>query len=318
MKRFFLLALFLVFFIPGAAFGKDAGESDAELKTYLSDMNRVFIEIEETIRNFGIKMMPPNVASKQITEGIKKFKELKAPSLFSKDHGLMLSAFESIRDGMQLLSEGEREKSVTLVRGGASALKEAAINIRTIAEKRSLIPPRPVDNKPILPPQAASPILGVTPTPSPHIASPGVDDSVMVGDATSSAQMINLSGIKDAPGLPQVPASNAVVFKGENLSSPFTMTGEIVSVKPQGNSFLVTLKDNLGAAQSVDINPQQCSVIKDSKIVSADEIKKGNFCHVLYAEDGGRNQAAFMVILKPEEVDKKIIFTEQGSKSSPE
>lgn len=280
MKRFFFLVLFLVFF-TSVVFGKDADDSDADLKMYLSDMNKVFIGIEETIRNFSIRMMPPETALKQIVEGIKKFQELKAPPLFSKDHYDMLASFELMREGFKLLSEGKKDQSVALVRKGADLLKETALRIKATAERKGLIPVRQTSNganKPILPPQPVSLVPGVTPTPSPHIASPDLG-SVAINDNTRPGKLF--------------------------------ITGKIISVESREDYLVMTLKDNSGSSVSIDVNPRQCNIMKDNNAVKADEIKEDGLCYIAYTENNKKNQAAFVLILNPEE---KLFMVPQPTK----
>jgi len=217
MKKMFPVIVFCVFALSVNLF---AFESQDELKAYLSDMNKIVIEVEEAMRNLSMKILPAKNASEQISGAIEKFEVLAVPGLFSKDHSDMLSAFRTIRDGLKLFSENEKEESVKLVREGAALLKEAAISIKTKAEKEGLIPARPKTSeapKPILPSQTPSVIAGTSPTPSPLISSPGIEREFITTGTFQSSSEINLQDIPDSPVLKD---KNAETFKNTTKPAP--------------------------------------------------------------------------------------------------
>ena len=116
MKRIFFTLLFFIFVISFSLFAKESG---IELKSYLSSMNMIVIQVEEAMRNFSMKILPAENAAEQLDDAIEKFEALKPPSLFSEDHHNILSSFKDLRDGLKLLSDGERDKSVKLIKRGA-------------------------------------------------------------------------------------------------------------------------------------------------------------------------------------------------------
>lgn len=282
MKKMLLLASVYFFVIATFVF---AEESQEELKAYLSDMSKIVIEVEWAIRNLSIKIFSPKNTAEQISASIEKFQILKVPSMFSKDHNKMLSGFKNMRDGLELLAGGENEKSVIMVREGATFFKKAAISIKNIAEREKLIPssPRASDSrKVILPPQASPSIVGTSPTPSPHIASPDIK-SAFIARGTVSSNEVSLSGI---------PAPVTLIAMGE-----------IVTIKPSRDYFVIKVKDNAGKTIEMDLKPQSCSIMEDNNIVGVSEINKGTTVYVLYSRYGKKNQATFVGILKPEDAE---------------
>lgn len=279
-----------------------AKESQEELKAYLSDMNRIIINVEEAMRNLSMKILPAKDAAEQISASIEKFEILKPPSIFSKDHNSMLSAFKSIRDGLRLLSGGEREESVALVKEGAAFLKNAAINMKTIAEREGLIPARPSEpTKPILPPQTPGPIAGISPTPSPHIASPDIQSDFITQQTKTSAG-IDLGDIPDTASIPRVPSSSTAPLQKTDLSAMLAAVGKIISIDAHGDYFIVGLGDDFGNKLEFGLKPERCGIMIDNKIVSINEIDKGMDSYILYSQSGDRNEAKFITILKPEDV----------------
>ncbi len=217
MRKTFPVILFCIFTLSMHLF---AAESQDELKNYLSSMSRIVIEVEEAMRNLSMKILPAKNAMEQISGAIEKFELLNAPSLFLTDHNDMLSAFKSIRDGLKLFSENEREESVRLVREGAALLKHAAISIKTNAEKQGLIPVRSKTNRgtrPILPSQTPGIIAGTSPTLSPHIASPEIKSEFMTTGAGRPSAGISL---KDIPDTTVPKDKDADLFKDVIKSAP--------------------------------------------------------------------------------------------------
>jgi len=148
MRKIFLSALACIFIVYGAL---SAQENQDEPKKYLSDMNRIVIEVEEAVRNVGLKILPPRNASEQIAASIEKFKVLAPPKLFSEDHNALLSAFEYLRDGLKLFSENQNEKASELVRKGGAVFQTAARSIKATAEREGLIPAKPKEHELVKP-----------------------------------------------------------------------------------------------------------------------------------------------------------------------
>ncbi|MBU4312181.1 MAG: hypothetical protein KJ706_05650 [Candidatus Omnitrophica bacterium] len=216
-KKMFPVIVFCAFALSVNLF---AAESQDELKKYLSDMNKIVIEVEEAMRNLSMKILPAKNAVEQISSAIEKFEVIIAPQLFSKDHAHMLSAFKTIRDGLKLFSENEKEESVRLVREGAALLKETAMGLKTKAEQHGLIPVRPKTveaTKPILPSPTPSAIAGTGPTPSPRISSPVIESEFVTPEAPLSSIEINLDDIPDSPVLKD---KNAEAFKDTTKPTP--------------------------------------------------------------------------------------------------
>lgn len=291
-----IVVLFSFFMVSGQALAR---ESDDELKAYLSSMNKVVIEAEEAMRNFSMKILPAKNAAEQITAVIQKFEVLRAPSIFLKDHNSMLLAFKTIRDGLELLSKEEREKSVELVRQGAALLKEAAVGIRTTAENRDLIPVRPKTfepAKPILPSQLQSVIAGTSPTPSPNISAPVIETGVMETEQQSAASGIDLESI---------PTSKQVIEPNANSPLMFTTAGEIMSIVPFQDHFLMEIKDASGNKLEISLDSQTTNVLKDNKTIDISQIKKGDHSYIVYTKANNANQALFINLLKPEDAANK-------------
>lgn len=146
MKRAALFFLIAVFCFNAAAFAEETNDGK---KLYLDSMNKILIEAEEAMRNLSMKFSAPNIAAEQFSSVIKKFEALKSPAIFLEYHDKMLLSFKTIAEGLKLLSEGEREKAGEIVRNGAGFLKEAALGMRSAAEKAGLIPVRPDTQKDI-------------------------------------------------------------------------------------------------------------------------------------------------------------------------
>lgn len=302
MKKMFLLISVYFFVIATFVFAK---ESQEELKAYLSDMNKIAIEVEGAIRNLSIKIFSPKNTAEQISASIEKFQILKVPSIFSKAHNTMLSGFKNMRDGLELLARGENEKSVIMVREGATFFKKAAISIKNIAESEKLIPhsPRASDSKKaILPPQTLPSVAVASPTPSPHIASPDME-SVFIANETVFSSEVNLSGIPDVATIPEISSTNIAQMEKRPLPAILVAMGEIATIKPHMDYFVIKVKDNAGKMIEMDLKPQSCSIMRDNNIVGVSEINKGTAVYILYSRDGKKNQATFIGILKSKDAE---------------
>lgn len=179
-------------------------ESQDELKAYISGMNKIVIEVEMAMRNLSMNILSPKNATEQMSTAVEKFEALTAPQLFSKDHASMLSAFKTMRDGLKLFSENEKEESRRLMKEGAALLKETAMSIKTKAVKEGLIPAQPKTgdaSRPILPSQTPGVIAGTSPTSSPRISSPEVERELITTGTSRSSSEINLQDIPDSPVL---------------------------------------------------------------------------------------------------------------------
>ena len=290
MKKIFLYTLIYVLVVSVVSF---AEESQDKLKKYLGDMNRIVIEVELTMRNMSLNILMPESAVGKVTSSIEKFEALVPPSVFSKDHSAFLSALKTMRDGLKLFSEGEREKSVDLIKKGGRVFKGAAINIKTIAEKKGLIPPRPKSKqtaKPILPPQMLSVSAGPSPTLSPHIASPGIERDFITTESEGVTD-IDLGDITDIASMPSM--------SGAQLPVALTIAGEIVSMKPVEDHFIVGLKDDSGNILEITLRPGVCTILKDNNIAGIDQVVKGASSYILYTKSDNKNHAALINILKP-------------------
>lgn len=140
MKKICLSMLCFVMILSPVAF---AAETADEMKTYLSDMNKIVVTIEMTMRNLGGSILPVKNAIEQFAGAIEKFEALKPSLTFSKEHYSMLDSFKTIRNGLELLSTGDRDKANEIVKKGAALLKESAMNMKKIAEEKGLIPVKP-------------------------------------------------------------------------------------------------------------------------------------------------------------------------------
>jgi len=303
MKKIFFIILISIFIIPATL---SAAESEKELKTYLTEMNKIVIEVEEAMRNLSMKILPAKNATEQISGAIEKFEVLSAPSLFSADHNSMLSAFKTIRDGLKLFSENEREESIRLVREGAALLKKAAISLKTKAEEQGLIPVRPKTGKtsrPILPSQTPTVIAGISPTSSPRISSPGIEGEFRIAGAGQSSVEINLEDIRDSAKIATIPRMKVDAGQGMSLPSLLTAAGEIVSIEKSKGYFILGIKDASGNISKINFNPKISSILKNNKIVDIGQITKGEYSYVLYTQTQGKNQAVFVNILKAEDID---------------
>jgi len=288
MKKIFLVSLCFIFLSATAAISQ---ESQDVLKKYLSDMNRIFIEVEEAMRNLSMRFLTSETAAEQIAKAIEKFEPLKSPGMFASDHENMLLAFKTIKNGLELLKT-DKEKAGEIARKGAALLKEAALNMKAMAEKENLIPEqpkRPETTKPILPSQTPAMIAGTSPIPSPHIASPEIDNEVMAV-RTNSSKGVNIADISVSSTVSGAPV---VLSAG----------GKIVSMKPQGDYFIIKIKTDHGNELEIDVRPSACNILKGNKLVSIDELKKGTAAHIVYTKNADRNQAAFINILRPEDIE---------------
>lgn len=291
MKKISLFILFFIFILASIGLAK---ESEEELRTYLSDMNRIVIVVEDAMRNVSMNILPAKNAAEKISSSIEKFEVLKAPSIFLKDHNNMLTAFKFMRDGLKLYSESEREKSVALVKEGAVFFKNAGLSIRTIAEQEGLIPVRPKPSeatKPILPPITPAPIAiaGISPTPSPHISSPDIETGIVIGEGDLSSG-INLMGTTYTTSITAASTSLLAVI------------GKIVSIDRDGDYFRVAVEEDSGEMLKFDVKQGECSIIIDNKPASIDRIDKGMDSCILYDQSTDKNQAKSITILKPEDV----------------
>ena len=302
MRKIAIIFLFFIFAVSSLLFAR---ESEVELKTYLSDMNKIVIRVEEAIRNLSMKILPAKNVAEQMEIAIEKFEALKPPSMFSKDHQDMLSAFKDLRDGFKLLSDRERDRSVGLVKKGAAIFKKAAISIKTTAEKEGLIPQRPISReavKPILPSQTPSIIAGTSPTPSPHISSPGIKRESMTSAEDVSTDF-SLDDISDFQVIPQVPSTGISMLGQAASPIMFIATGNIASIESRGDNFVVGLNDFSGNSLSFEFDSKTSRVIKDNKAIDITALDIGKPSYVFYTKKDDVNKVVFISILKPEDAD---------------
>lgn len=316
MKKIFLFIFCPIFIVSSALF---ATESNDELKAYLSDMNKIVIEVEETMRNLSMKILPAKNAAEQISTAVEKFKTLKSPLIFSKDHDNMLLSFKIIRDGLELLSMAEMDKARELVMSGAALLRDSGVSVRKIAEREGLIPARPETSettKPILPSQTTSVIAGTSPTSSPPVFSTQIERDLVIEEVKASAG-IKLKDIPDSASISTIPPGKPVTGQDPQSSLMLTATGEIASIEPRGDNFVIELEDASGNTLTIELNPQLSKISKDNKIVGASEINSGDSLYILYSKHSGRNQAIFISILKPEDVNALENLIESNPSNSP-
>lgn len=279
MRKISLFIFSCIFIISSAAF---AQESKDRLKSYLSDMNRIVIEVEAAIRNVSMNALLAKNAIEQLAASIEKFNTLKPPSVFAADHNKMLSAFKTLKEGLKLLSESKREKSAELVRSGAELLKDAAIGIRRTAEEQGLVAARArtVESaKPILPP-----IAGASPTVSPHIASPGVEgEFIKTNNASSVNPDVTLGDMPNAVAVASIPDNTNVLI----------VEGKIISIGPS-----IELEDKPGSRLRLDFSPEASHILKDNKIVGIEDLSIGETVYIMYTQENDKKQIVFIRALK--------------------
>ncbi|MDP8230629.1 MAG: hypothetical protein P9L93_05955 [Candidatus Gorgyraea atricola] len=294
MKKLLLIVLVCFFIIPTVVSAK---ESQEELKTYLTQMHRIVMEVEAAIRMISLNPLVSESVTGQISRSIEKFENLKSPVVFSTDHNSMLTSFKLIRDGLTfILKPNKKQESVDLVKKGADLLRKAAMNIKTRAEQEGLIPEKTTSTtskKTSLPSQAPSMIAGTPPMPSPHIASPQIETILTTTTIKPSASI----SVSDTAGVSAIPAIKVDSQGGSDQPAVLAAIGEIASVKSQEDYFIVEILDNNGNSLEVDITPGQSTILKNHISANPLDITTGSSVHVLYTQKDNRNLAGFVNIL---------------------
>lgn len=176
--------------------------------------------------------------------------------------------------------------------------------------------PQPYQNqqmpaRPMLPPVVSSPPLGISPTPSPHIAAPSIMPATIAAPslpAASQPATIMQANFQSSPAqveLPQVP------IIGNSL-------GKVIDIGAEKDGLpWIEVEDELfGGTLKIKINPKNTPVIKKGTTLNFKDIKIGDTVNVIFNQQDEDITANFISILTEE--DLKIMEESLKSNSNLE
>lgn len=151
IKKIVLAIAGIVFTFCAVGYSQDQKE---EMRQYIVKVNPILINVQMTSRNISQKLITLGVAIKQMKEYLGQLAVIKPPVFMAKQHKMILLSFQKMRLGFYLLSNGDRQASIRLVRRGAELLKIAAKDMVDFAKKEGIIkekdssakPPEPIEN----------------------------------------------------------------------------------------------------------------------------------------------------------------------------
>jgi|GEM_PF-5222555 len=147
--RFFILMVFLIALFLSIA-GSEATEktdnskdglrgADNEIVNYIKSLVPILTNVDITIRNIGMNLLPIKDGIAKMDDYIKQATSLKSPAILSRDHKMLILSFRKMRMGLLLFSPEKKEPGVSLIRNGAIILKHVANDIVAIGEKEGII-----------------------------------------------------------------------------------------------------------------------------------------------------------------------------------
>jgi hypothetical protein len=125
-----------VFCFTDAGFGIDSKE---EMKKYLKDFSPILANVQMITRNISQRFVTLDAAVTQMQEHINKLGALKPPKEIAKQHKTLLLAFRKMRIGFLMLTRGNKDMSVVLVKRGAELFKFGVKGIIEVAKEEGLV-----------------------------------------------------------------------------------------------------------------------------------------------------------------------------------
>lgn len=130
------LVFLVVFCFADAGFGIEPKE---EIKKYVKDFSPILANVQMVTRNISQRFVTIDTAVTQMREYINKLGVLSPPEEIAKQHKMLLLALKKIRMGFLMLSRGNKDESVVLVKGGAELFKASVKEIVDFAKSEGLV-----------------------------------------------------------------------------------------------------------------------------------------------------------------------------------
>ena len=213
------------------------------------------------------------------------------------------------------------------------AVKDTEKNIETQLPEELYKKNQP--SRPILPPTVPSSSLGVSPTPSPHIAIPPVTPrSITVPSLPTLPKIPNIPK-SPIPDLPSVPVHVTVPVTSVSVELPRvpiigSLIGRVINIASKEDEspwpWIEVKGEFVDRVLKIKVNPQLATVVKKEMKLSFEDIKIGDIVRVIYNQESTRFTASFVSILTEEDIkviegnlkSTSSVVSEEGSLRSEE
>ena len=135
-KKILLALLFTFFYFCSLGYSIEKKEALVE---YFNKINPVLIKVQIASRNLSQKLLPLEGIIQEMQNSIDTIKLLVPPEFLVRQHKMILLSFKKLKMGFYLLSKGDKEVSIRLVKRGRNLLRNAAKDIVEFSKKEGLI-----------------------------------------------------------------------------------------------------------------------------------------------------------------------------------
>jgi len=146
MRNVIITALISFLFFSGAGVSCALDEREA-MKRYLADINPVLTKAQVASRNISQRLLPLGDGVKQMRDCVESLSAMNPPKVMLKQHKMILLSFKKLRMGFYLLLNGDRPRSVVLVKSGAVLLRAAVKDMVELGKREGLIKENPETKK---------------------------------------------------------------------------------------------------------------------------------------------------------------------------
>ncbi|MDO8603153.1 MAG: hypothetical protein Q7O04_04845 [Candidatus Omnitrophota bacterium] len=156
----------------------------------------------------------------------------------------------------------------------------------------------------------------MVPMPSPHIASPQIQNQVM-SQPSPASHIPQPSGMQNMPSVPThaVPPSVPGFIEGPNIPTIGNAIGKVAEIgsEKDGSYFLDVNDDVFGEIIKVKIrNLRSVPVVKQIVMYDFNKIKIGDTVNAMYHTENEENIVDFISVLTEEEIEMRNQMPDQG------
>ena len=135
-NKFFVWAFLVSFIFCSIAYGADQKESSRD---YLSRLDKALREVNIIYRNSAQKILPVSEGAKNMQVYIDNIKALTPPESLTEQHKMIVQALEKLKNGFELLVNGDRPGALALIKTSSDLLKVATKAVLDFGKKEGLI-----------------------------------------------------------------------------------------------------------------------------------------------------------------------------------
>ncbi|MFC1620984.1 hypothetical protein ACFL2G_01650 [Candidatus Omnitrophota bacterium] len=139
IRKVAAVIVFVIFSFCNISYSADDEAIKAETKKYIERVNPVLADVDTTYRNVSMKVFPLKKGAKNMQGYINALNSITPPEAMKKQHRMILLAFKKLRMAYYLLSDGDRETSLPLVKKVSELLRLAVKDIKDFVQREGLV-----------------------------------------------------------------------------------------------------------------------------------------------------------------------------------